>query len=150
MSAPLSAALRTRFQKLIEEGLSGARGGVASEGVTCHWRTTDTSGEDQRPCGTDAPRAATRQGKGAPHQAFLEKLVAQDPEITHFELRDALADAEAVLAAAKARGVRLGVIFPAQRYSLLGQQLRKTIEFRQARLPSGMSYIHQCLVSSPG
>ena len=34
--------------------------------------------------------------KLAPHQAFLEELVAQDPDITLFELRDALAQAEGV------------------------------------------------------
>ena len=31
-----------------------------------------------------------------PHQAFLEELIAQDPDITLFELRDALAGAEGV------------------------------------------------------
>ena len=36
------------------------------------------------------------KGKLAPHQAFLEELVSQDPDITLFELRDALADAEGV------------------------------------------------------
>ena len=36
------------------------------------------------------------RGKLAPHQAFLEELVAQDPDITLFELRDALAEAEGV------------------------------------------------------
>ena len=36
------------------------------------------------------------KGKLAPYQAFLEELVAQDPDITLFELRDALAEAEGV------------------------------------------------------
>jgi transposase len=35
-------------------------------------------------------------GKPAPHQAFFEELIAQDPEVTLFELRDALAEAEGV------------------------------------------------------
>ena len=36
------------------------------------------------------------RGKLAPHQAFLEELVAQDPDITLYELRDALAMGEGV------------------------------------------------------
>lgn len=36
------------------------------------------------------------KGKLAPYQAFFEDLVAQDPDITLFELRDALAAAEGV------------------------------------------------------
>ena len=36
------------------------------------------------------------QGKLAPHRRFFEELLAQDPDITLFELRDALADAEGV------------------------------------------------------
>jgi transposase len=32
-------------------------------------------------------------GKLAPHVGFFEELIAQDPDITLFELRDALADA---------------------------------------------------------
>uniref|UniRef100_UPI003999FDE1 IS630 family transposase n=1 Tax=Roseovarius halophilus (ex Wu et al. 2025) TaxID=3376060 RepID=UPI003999FDE1 len=44
-----------------------------------------------------APQGPPRgKGKLAPHQAFVEELVAQDPDITLFELRDALADAEGV------------------------------------------------------
>ena len=44
-----------------------------------------------------APQGPARgKGKLAPHQAFLEELVAQDPDITLFELRDALVDAEGV------------------------------------------------------
>jgi transposase len=37
-------------------------------------------------------------GKLAPYQAFFEELVTQDPDITLFELRDALAEAEGVCA----------------------------------------------------
>jgi len=32
----------------------------------------------------------------APHWAFIEELIAQDPDITLFELRDALTEAEGV------------------------------------------------------
>lgn len=55
------------------------------------------SGEDKGPRRTGTPRAsAWCGGKLAPYQAFLEELIAQDPDITLFELRDALADAEGV------------------------------------------------------
>ncbi|WP_147385979.1 hypothetical protein [Paracoccus sp. JM45] len=44
-----------------------------------------------------APQGRPRgRGKLAPHQAFLEELVAQDPDITLYERRDALAMAEGV------------------------------------------------------
>lgn len=36
------------------------------------------------------------KGKLAPYQAFLEELITQDPDITLFELRDALEDSEGV------------------------------------------------------
>lgn len=64
MSAPLPSALRIRFQKCIEEGLSG-RAAAAAQG---------------RP---------PRSGKLAFHRAFVEELVAQDPDITLFEPRRA-------------------------------------------------------------
>ncbi len=35
-------------------------------------------------------------GKLAAHAGFLQELVTQDPDMTLFELRDALADAEGV------------------------------------------------------
>ena len=46
----------------------------------------------------DSARQGRPPGKGklAPYQAFFEELVAQDPDITLFELRDALAAAEGV------------------------------------------------------
>ncbi|MDO5611848.1 MAG: hypothetical protein Q4G14_01230 [Paracoccus sp. (in: a-proteobacteria)] len=53
-------------------------------------------GEDHWPCRSSAAGTSARQGRLAPHQAFLEELIAQDPGITLFELRDALADAEGV------------------------------------------------------
>ncbi|WBU59083.1 hypothetical protein [Paracoccus albus] len=45
------------------------------------------------------PKATPRgKGKLAPHRAFLEELIAQDPDITLFELPDALSEAEGVQA----------------------------------------------------
>ncbi|MEQ8923192.1 MAG: hypothetical protein RLP08_08730 [Marinovum algicola] len=46
------------------------------------------SDQDQRTCRTHST------GKLAPHRAFFEELIAQDPDFTLFELRDALAEAE--------------------------------------------------------
>lgn len=44
-----------------------------------------------------APQGPPRgKGKLAPHQAFLEELIAQNPDITLFELHNALADASGV------------------------------------------------------
>ena len=41
-----------------------------------------------------APQGAPRgRVKLAPHQALLEELVVQDPDVTLYKLRDALADA---------------------------------------------------------
>jgi transposase len=94
MSAPLPEALRTRFARYIEEGLSGRSAAARlklSAATGSRWaRLLRVTGSvhpapQGRPMGT---------GKLAPHHAFFEELIAQDPDITLFELRDALADAE--------------------------------------------------------
>ena len=95
MSAPLPSALRTRFQRYIEEGLSGRAAALRlrlSPATGARWaRQVRTKGHAE-PAPQGPPRG---KGKLAPHQAFLEELIAQDPDITLFELRDALAEAEA-------------------------------------------------------
>ncbi|MBO6778003.1 MAG: transposase [Marinibacterium sp.] len=94
MSAPFPPALRTRFQRYIEEGLSGRAAALRlklSPSTGALWtRWVMTKGHAE-PAPQGPPRG---KGKPAPHQAFLEELVAQDPDITLFELWDALADAE--------------------------------------------------------
>lgn len=96
MSAPLPNALRVRFQQYIEEGLSGRAAAARlklSPATGSRWaRSIRTRG-----CAEPA-RQGRPPGKGklAPYQAFFEELVAQDPDITLFELRDALAAAEGV------------------------------------------------------
>jgi len=96
MSAPLPLALRTRFQKLIEEGLSGRAAALRlklSAATGARWAL------QVRRKGNAAPAPQGRppgHGKLAPHRAFFEELIAQDPDITLFELRDALAEAEGV------------------------------------------------------
>lgn len=96
MLAPLPSALRTQFQRYIEEGLSGRAAPVRlklSPATGARWaRQVKTRGHAE-PTPQGPPRG---KGKLAPHQAFLEELVAQDPDITFFELRDALAYAAGV------------------------------------------------------
>lgn len=96
MPAPLPRELRERFARLIRDGLTGreaARRLQVSPARGGRWaRQIRSKGEASaapmgRPVGT---------GKLAPHVGFFEELVAQDPDITLFELRDALADAEGV------------------------------------------------------
>lgn len=93
MSAPLPLALRARFQSYLEEGLSGRAAASRlkiSPATGVRWqhqiRTTGraTPAPQGRPGGS---------GKLAPHVGFFKELIAQDPDITLFELRDALADA---------------------------------------------------------
>jgi transposase len=96
MSAPLPQALRDRFQRLIEEGLSGraaARRLQVSPATGARWshaiRIKGHAGI--------APQGRPRgKGKLAPYAGFIQELVAHDPDITLYELRDALAEAEAV------------------------------------------------------
>lgn len=96
MSAPLPEELRTRFQRYIEEGLSAHAAAFRlklSPATGARWaRRVRTKGH-AKPALQGPPRG---RGKLAPHRAFLEELVAQDPDITLCELRDALAEAEGV------------------------------------------------------
>ncbi len=96
MSAALPKELRDRFARLIAEGLSGreaSRRLQVSAATGARWkRQIQTSGAATvaamgRPPGS---------GKLAPHVEFFRELVAQDRDITLFELRDALAEAEGV------------------------------------------------------
>lgn len=80
----------------MEEGLSWC--GVAlrlkwSPATGARWpRQVRTKGHAEQ-----APEGLSfGKGKLAPHQAFLEDLIAQDPDITLFELRDALTEASGV------------------------------------------------------
>jgi transposase len=96
MSAPLPSALRGRFQRYIEEGLSGRAAALrlkVSPATGARWVHQITPLGHVEPAPQGPPRG---RGKLAPHKAFLEELVAQDPDITLFELRDVLAEAEGV------------------------------------------------------
>jgi transposase len=78
------------------EGLSGRAAALRlklSPGTGARWaRQVRTKGHAE-PAPQGPPRG---RGKLAPYQALLEELIAQDPDITLFELRDALADAAGV------------------------------------------------------
>jgi transposase len=93
MPAPLPKELRNRFARLIGEGLTGreaARRLQVSAATGGRWaRQIRRLGQAVvapmgRPPGT---------GKLAAHVDFFQELVTQDPDITLFELRDALAHA---------------------------------------------------------
>jgi len=96
MSAPLPSALRVRFQNYIEEGLSGraAAGRLkVSPATGARWARQIRTRGHAEPAVQGRPPGS---GKLAPHQGFIEELVVQDPDITLYELRDALAEAEGV------------------------------------------------------
>lgn len=96
MSAPLPSALRERFQHYIDEGFSG-RAAAARLRISAAIGSRLARAVRQR--GGAMPLKQGRpagRGKLAPYQAFIEELVAQDPDITLFQLRDALAMAEGV------------------------------------------------------
>ena len=98
MPAPLSLDIRRRFQRCIEDGLSGreaarrlmispATGARLVKRVRCG--ASITPAKCGRPAGW---------GKLGPCKAFLLEVVAQDPDITLRELQGALAEAEGVWA----------------------------------------------------
>ena len=97
MPAPLSLDLRHRFQRYIEDGLSGreaARRLMISPATGARLAGRVRRGEALGPHKCGRP---VGWGKLGPHKAFLLELVEQDPDITMGELRTALMEAEAVL-----------------------------------------------------
>ena len=96
MSAPLPNALRARFQQYIEEGLSGRAAALrlkVSPATGSRWSRAILTRGCTEPARQGRPPGT---GKLAPYRAFFQELVAQDPDITLFELRDALVSAEGV------------------------------------------------------
>lgn len=96
MSAPLPVALRARFQRYIEEGLSGRAAALRlklSPATGAGWAHQVRMRGNALPASQGRPPG---RGKLAPHRAFFEELIMQDPDITLLERRDALADAEGV------------------------------------------------------
>jgi transposase len=96
MSAPLPDALRARFQKLIEEGLSGRAAALRlkiSPATGARWRLAILQTGQARIARQGRPRG---KGKLDPHRWFLVELIEQDGDMTMPELAGALADATGV------------------------------------------------------
>ena len=96
MPAALPKELVERFARLMDEGMSGREASRHLQVFTAtgaRWRRqVHTSG---MVC--IAPMGhPSGSGQLAPHVGFFQDLVAQDPDITLFELRDALGDAQEV------------------------------------------------------
>lgn len=94
MPQPLSSDLRRRFQAYLADGLSGreaARRLRISAATASRLGRRIARGEP-----LEARRGTGSRGRGklAPHEGFLVELVTQDPDITLYELRDALAAAQ--------------------------------------------------------
>ena len=82
MSAPLPEALRTRFCSYIREGVSGreaARRLKLSAATGTRWARRVRVQGHVEPGPQGRPPGS---GKLAPHRAFFEELIAQDPDIT--------------------------------------------------------------------
>lgn len=104
MSAPLPDALRVRFQRLIEEGLSGRAAALrlkVSPATGARWAFSIPRTGQARVAPQGRPK---RQGKLDPHRAFFAEIIAQDGDITMPELASALHDATGVRAHPNAIG----------------------------------------------
>ena len=91
MSAPLPSALRVRFQRYIEEGLSGRAAAARlklSPATGARWARLVRTIGDARAAPQGRPRG---HGKLAPHRGFFEELLKQDADMTLIELGRACA-----------------------------------------------------------
>ncbi len=98
MPVPLPDALRARFQKLIEEGLSGRAAALrlkVSAATGARWRLAIQRTGVARPAVQGRPKG---KGKLDPHREFLVEVITQDGDITMPELAAALQDATSVQA----------------------------------------------------
>lgn len=96
MSAPLPDALRARFQRLIEEGLSGRAAVLRlklSQASGARWSLSIRRTARARAAPQGRPKG---KGKLDPHRAFFAEVIAQDGDITMTELASALHDATGV------------------------------------------------------
>jgi len=98
MSAPLPEALRARFQKLIEEGLSGRAAALRlklSPATGARWSLAIRRTGQAEPAPQGRPPGS---GKLDPHRSFLIELIDQDGDMTMPELAGALEQATGVQA----------------------------------------------------
>jgi len=93
MSAPLPDALRARFQRYVEEGLSGRSAALRlrlspATGARWAWQVHRTGRIDP------VPQSHLKgRGKLDPHRGFFAEIIGQDAAITMPELSSALLDA---------------------------------------------------------
>jgi transposase len=90
MPMPLSLDIRRRFHLYIEDGLSGREAArrlmiLPATASRLGQKIARSESLSPMPCG---PKRGN--GKLAPYHDFLIELVTQDPDITLYELRDAL------------------------------------------------------------
>ena len=98
MPAPLPKGRRDRFARLLREGLSARKASrrllvSAVAGGRWAWQIRSTGAATVAPISRSSVT-----GKLDTHVGFLLELVRLGPDITFFELRDVLADAEGVTA----------------------------------------------------
>lgn len=121
MSAPLREALRARFQKLIEEGLSGRAAALRlklSPATGARWGLAIRRTGAARAAPQGRPKA---KGKLDPHRALFAEIIEQDGDVTMPELFAALFDATGVRAHPDAIGRflrKLGFTYRKSRWSL--------------------------------
>ena len=98
MPNPLSVDIRTRFERLFAEGLSGREIGrrlmISAASAS---RLSQKLKQGLRLTPAVNPRN-TGRGRLASYHDFLVELIHQDPDITLKELQGALADAQGVTA----------------------------------------------------
>ena len=120
MPAPLPEALRARFQRLIEEGLSGRAAALrlkVSPATGARWRLAIQQTGTAKPATQGRPKG---KGKLDPHREFFVEVIAQDGDITMPELAGALYDATRVQAHPDAIGRflrKLGFTYKKRRWS---------------------------------
>ena len=96
MPAPLSLDIRERFARLVKDGVSGRE---AARRLQLSAATGTRWARDVRAFGSVslAPMGRPRgTGKLSGYVDFFQELILQDPDITLFELRDALNHAEGI------------------------------------------------------
>ncbi len=96
MTKTLSADIRDRFRQYIDEGWSARAAGralkiSAASAVRFRRSILDGGSLEAKPRG-----GRVGGGKLADYTGFLIELVSQDPDITLFELRDALEEAHGI------------------------------------------------------
>ena len=120
MSAPLPIALRVRFQRLIEEGLSGRAAALRlqlSPATGARWALSVRRTGQARAAPQGRPKG---KGKLDPHRVLFAEIIQQDGDITMPELSAALFEATGVRAHHNAIGKflrKLGYTYKKRRWS---------------------------------